>query len=456
MPYSGVQFAAARAQVALRLADDGSAYQSANQFWADAEIGLYIVEAFQVWSALTGYWRNTGLLTVTANNPYFTLTGLTNASGNLITFGPSTLQMLYLMEYHLLETVSNASPWAGTEMFSYAQVTAAIQRRADQFAVDTGYPTEQQTIASTSPSIGKMPLTALAGFVDLRRAAWIDTTSKVSSPMIPGDEFEFNAFSVGWQQQPGTPSEYSIAVTPPLSLQLKPPPLATGSVDAIYTATTQLAALPTDSPIPLLPSDFGWAIKWGALADLLSIESEAKDAARAAYCEQRYQQGVEACRMAATAMQAYYGGVQIPLKAIEDLDRWENNWQNVAPGPPQAVGVAGLNMFALQPTPDKAYQLTFDAVCSATIPVANTDYLQIGPEELEAIYGYAQHIAAFKMGGEEFTATLPLFEAFIKAAALQNARLATASSFARFLVDRESRAEAMMPRVSGVEAGSNQ
>ena len=440
----------------MRLADDGSAYQTANQFWLDPEIGMYLVEALQVWSALTGYWRNLGTLMVPANNPYFTLAGLQNGSVNLINFGPSTLQMLYMVQYHLLEAVSNAGTWAGTEMFSYAQITAAIQRRADQFAVDTGYPMVQQTIPAPAPPIGKMPLTPLAGFVDLRRAAWIDTTSKISTPMSPGDEFGFNAFSVGWQQQPGTPSEYSIAVTPPLSLQLKPPPLATGSVDAIYTATTQLSALPADSPISLLPSDFGWAIKWGALADLLNIESEAKDAARAAYCEQRYQQGVEACRMAATVMQVYYNGVQIPLKAIEDLDRWENGWQNAKKGPPQAVGVAGLNMFALQPTPDVAYTLSIDAVCSATIPVADTDYLQIGPEELEAIYGYAQHIAAFKMGGEEFTATLPLLEAFIKAATLQNDRLATASSFARFLVDRESRAEAMMPRVFGVEAGSNQ
>jgi hypothetical protein len=224
----------------------------------------------------------------------------------------------------------------------------------------------------------------------------------------------------------------------------------------LYTVTTQIAVLPTDTAINLLPSDFGWAIKWGALADLLSIESEAKDAARAAYCEQRYQQGVEACRMAATALQVYYGGVQIPFKAVEDLDRWENGWQNVAPGYPQAVGIAGLSMFALQPTPDQAYQMSIDAVCSATIPVLNGDYLQIGPEELEAIYGYAQHIATFKKGGEEFSDTMPLLENFMKAAALRNARLTNASSFMGLLVSKESRAEAMRPRVSGEEAGGNQ
>jgi hypothetical protein len=36
---------------------------------------------------------------------------------------------------------------------------------------------------------------------------------------------------------------------------------------------------------------------------------------------------------------------------------------------------------------------------------------------------YAQHLAAFKMGGAEFMATLPLFQRFIKQASIYSSKL---------------------------------
>jgi hypothetical protein len=192
------------------------------------------------------------------------------------------------------------------------------------------------------------------------------------------------------------------------------------------------------------------------MADLLNMESEAKDVQRATYCEQRYQMGVETCRAAASVMQAFYLGVQIPLSVVTELDTWSATWQNLPPGPPQTVASAGLNLFAVSPPPDQAYQIGLDVTASAPVPVNDTDYIQLGPEALEAIYGYAQHVAAFKQGGEEFMASMTLLENFIRVAGIYNARLTNFASFAEFLVDRQTRVEAARPRISGVEVEAKQ
>jgi hypothetical protein len=306
-----------------------------------------------------------------------------------------------------------------------------------------------------APPIFRIPLTALGGLVDLRRLAWIDATTGYITVMLPGDEFEFNAYSPGWQQQPGTPLEYSVLDSPSLMMQVSPPPLATGSIDVFYTNTKPIFPLPADDSISV-PADYAWAVKYGAMADLLNMESEAKDAQRAAYCEQRYQMGVQTCRAAASVMRAYYLGAEIPLATVTEWDIWSPTWQNLPKGPPQSVASAGLNLFAVSPTPDQAYQISLDVTASAPIPASDTDYIQLGPEALEAIYGYAQHIAAFKQGGEEFMASMPLFENFIRVAGLYNARLTNFASFAQFLVDRQTRVEAMRPRIEGAEVEAKQ
>ena len=49
--YTWIQFAAARAELANRLADPG------NVFWTDQENGLYLIEALRVWNALCEVWN---------------------------------------------------------------------------------------------------------------------------------------------------------------------------------------------------------------------------------------------------------------------------------------------------------------------------------------------------------------------------------------------------------------
>lgn len=450
MPYTGVQFAAARQQVSLRLADPGQI------FWPDAEIGAYLVEALQVFSAFTGYWDDTGLVNLTPGSPWFTLANLQNGAGaNPITWTADTVAILTQIQEHLLEPVSSNPTWAGTEMFSYAQIQAALQRRTDQFVIDTGVPVVESPLDVPAPGIYRFPLDALAGLVDLRRMAWVDDTTGYITVMVAGDEFEFNAYSPGWQQSPGTPLEYSILDVPALMVQVSPPPMANGWMDVLFTATKQFAALPGDDWIPV-PADYAWAVKYGAMADLLNMEAEAKDAQRAAYCEQRYQMGVQTCRAAASVMQAYYLGAQVPLSTVREWDTWCPTWQNLPEGPPQSVASAGLNLFAVSPPPDQAYQIGVDVTASAPVPVLDTDYIQLGPEALEAVYGYAQHIAAFKQGGEEFQASIPLLENFIRVCGLFNAKLKNFSSMGTFLVDRQTRVEALRPRIEGAEVEAKQ
>ena len=100
---------------------------------------------------------------------------------------------------------------------------------------------------------------------------------------------------------------YGMATIPPVGLQVFPPPAVPGQIDLLVVSsgvtvgTTPSAVLST--PVTLNISDcFSWAVAFGAMADLLANDSPARDPARAAYCEARYQEAVGLAKMTPSVM----------------------------------------------------------------------------------------------------------------------------------------------------------
>ena len=99
------------------------------------------------------------------------------------------------------------------------------------------------------------------------------------------------------------------------------------------------------------------------------------------------------------------------------------NWQNDMQNTPTTIGMAGLNLIALYPPPNSgAHAVTLDVVRNMPVPVADGDSIQVGREELDVITDYAEHLAAFKMGGQEFAVTQPCYERMVRMAMQQNVR----------------------------------
>ena len=69
------------------------------------------------------------------------------------------------------------------------------------------------------------------------------------------------------------------------------------------------------------------------------------------------------------------------------------------------------------------------------MPATSGDFLQISRDDYDSVLDEAQHIAMFKIGGQEFLASLPLHAAFLKRAALYNSKLAEMGSYVRDILE---------------------
>lgn len=200
-----------------------------------------------------------------------------------------------------------------------------------------------------------------------------------------------------------------------------------------------------------VPDDFAWVVKWGALADLLGKDGPAADQPRAAYCEQRWREGVELARLTTSVIQAQINGVRTPVQAISDLDKYRPGWESNAQDTPDVVAMAGLNLLVVADPPDAGpHSVTVDVLRNMPIPAAGEN-VQVGREHLDVILDYAEHLASFKHGGQEFEATAEHYKRFFRVASQLNERWKASAVFADVLHDRTRREEQEVPRRSEAE-----
>jgi hypothetical protein len=187
-------------------------------------------------------------------------------------------------------------------------------------------------------------------------------------------------------------------------------------------------------------------IKWGALADLLSRESNAKDIPRAQYCESRYRLGLAVLSAAPALLAMRVNNVPIQIDSVRGADLYNTGWQGAVAGAPQTILHAGLNKLALAPIADGGvYTMTATVVQNAPIPVLDADPVQVARDELDVILDMAQHISAFKQGGEEFNRTMPLFQRFLKMAGAYNSKLRELGEYQTIMADLSQRERDMAP-----------
>jgi hypothetical protein len=420
-------------------------HDSGNVFWASAELDVWLDEALRTWGVAAHYWKDRAVFSTVSGTAFYDLT--TVLAPALRAYTVTDTNLVRDIQYHLLEPATGTS-WTGSEQFTFAEVSDALERRRNQFLVETGCDLDHFTVNVAGVPDGRVPLAD--NVIDIRRAAWFDADSSIYNVLWRDDEWGAASFNAEWAQEPDTPSVYSVSVTPPLTVQLVNPPLSSGQLDLV--AVRSGATLDPANGVALgVPDDFAWAIKFGALADLLGKDGQAYDPGRSAYCEQRWQDGVALARITASVMRSQIGNRTMSTEALYEMDGFDHKWQNSS-GKPSTVMMVGLNLVALADVPNGVYGMSMDVLRNAPIPSGDGDYLEVGREELTAIVHYAQHLASFKMGGEEFQATMPHYERFWRMAALRNGRLKAAARNFAVLRDRAQREEMGRPRVEEVTA----
>ncbi len=427
-----------RQALAARLDD------SANIYWTDSENAAYLTEALRTWQSYTRYWRdNFSFVAAPLTSPPNPFYDLTQQSNTLIPFTVKDTDVESTLCYNLIERQPAAGVWQGTDQFTINDLTQALQRRRDQFLVETGMVLTRTLLSGLVPPVGQVLLPD--SVIDVRRASWIDTLTGEFSILWRSDEYRSQALNPGnlVYLTCTSPRSYSMAVTPPVTMQLLPPAGNPGRAE-IITVNAGAALNPVAGVLLGIPDDFAWVIRFGALADLLGRDGQARDPARAQYCEGRWQEGILVARAYTSVEMAFVNGTPVQVSSIFDLDTMNPDWPNSIDDPPADLLMCGWNLVALSPIPPVGSSLygqgfyglgaygesgpidsiSVDLVRNAPIPANDSAFAQLGREELDAVLDYAQHLAAFKQGGTEFQATMKHYSNFRRLALVRNQRLA--------------------------------
>jgi hypothetical protein len=445
MPYTAPTLATAITALASRLHDP------AHVHWLEAELSAYIREALRTWNAWTAHWRDQGAFDTVIAQPFYDLpTELPTLRGYTLT----NWALVSDIQYALMEPAAPGGTWTGTDQFTLEQISGAIQASRDQFLTETGAVlTRSVTTYAAPPASGRIALDE--SVVSVRRAAWRPTATALLRPLMRTDEWAGTHYQVSWGTSTQPPSAYSVSVTPPLELQLMPKPAAGGDLDLV---AIQMGATidPLVETALGIPDDFAWVVKYGALAELLSNDGLAYDPLRAAYCQQRWEAGIDMARSAAVVLNVQIGteaGGTLPVttSGLSAADTYSPLWQLLT-GVPRLVLLAGQNLMAMAAPPGGGgpYTVTCDVVRNAPVPTDPTDILQVSQDLYESVLNIAQHLALFKQGVGELELATSLLERAAKDAGIdlqlqQAAQPDRTGAFGQQQADRRSWAEQRTP-----------
>ena len=436
MAYSHTTWTALQTALSTRLGD------GSQRFWTSTEIPLYLAESIRSFGLCSAFWRQRGVLATSTSQPFYDLTSV--LSGSLLTSTVTDRDIIQQIQFYLCESASTQSSWPGTAQFTYNDVVNSLTRRRNQFLSDTGIILTRSTQAVASPPIGRQSLTDT--IIDVRRASFQGASPlNYYTTLWRTDERELVLDSTSWNVNSGAPVAFSVMGPPPLQVQIVPPPVSSGTLDMLTVNTGQTLDPATSATALGVPDDVSPAVKWGALADLLGIDGQARDSSRAQYCETRYQQYVQLARLLACVVNAEIQGVSSIPTSLYDLDAGVADFQNYT-GTPNYPALAGWNMLAISPVPDGVYSITLDVIKNAPVPSAGGDQVQIGREQLDMILDYAEHLALFKVGGYEFAATQRQADNFLLQSITYNQRLSATAKYI-FAAKKDSQREKdMRPR----------
>lgn len=434
--------------LALRLNDVN------NTRWGKAENNLMLAEALRSWNALTATWVADWTTTYVQPNP--ATLPVWNSTGNnynsLVGNNPTspryqTLTDAYLYtvaQYHLLEPPTGNGTWTGTNQFSLADFTQALQRRRDQIlqATDCNVGPFSTTL-ELNPNTNRVLLPD--NVLDMRRVRYVPVQGSPAT-MFRSDGLAFEYFNNGFEQTVGQPLEWDVLASPQLAVTFDAMANQPNSLDCLAILAGPSIAPPTASPL-LIPDDWSWVLKWGMMADLLSKETESIDPQRAAYCLQRFEEGLKLMKALPWVLQARIQNIPVDTMSVYEMDDFNYEWQSNPSSQTQVVR-GGIDLFALSPVlPGGATQsVTLVMVGNMPIPAADGDEIQISRDVLDAVLDEAQHLSMWKDGYASVEQSISLHKNFIRAAVETNSRLDESGIFESTLRPPVSRADEIDPR----------
>ena len=409
---------------------------SSDSFWTATELQTYITTSLRQFNSLVWQWRSD----FQYNDPI----NLWNSLGSLA--GSPRQRTLFdtdayiEMQYLLLEPPSGSGTWTGTSQFNLSVMSQALQRRRDEMiqlgnlnqSLMAGIPLVPNTIRTELPDT----------VIDVERVRYIPATGSPNT-LYRDDTVSQEFYEAPlYQLQPGTPQTFSLSSEPPLSWQVDVPPAQPGTYEAIVLQS----GAPFNPPTPTLigiPDDTVWILIWGALADLLGQESEAKDAERSAYALKRYQDGLQLMLKSPWIMLGKVNNVAVSLDSIVATDRYDPEFDSNPTGFGPVIVVGGQDFLGAP----VGQGIGLTVLGNAPIVDAGTGtWLQVSRSDWDCVILLAQARAAWKQGGAEFKAALELEKSALQMCASNNVRLKSMGAFSDVIDQRGNQQERDMNR----------
>lgn len=377
-----------------------SLQDSTNVYWSVAEIRAAIYESLLYWGALTSKWVEKASFPTQTRQPFYLLSSvLSTKRRRTITYS----QLQTELQYHLLEETT-------TGQFGSISLASSLLNARNRFVFESSTPLIFTSVAlSTPPQSGIVVLPSSVSLIE--RLAWVRPNG-ITSRLRSTDQYQAQASNPAWNLSPGTPFAYTQAEIPDNQIQLIPYPLDTGNLHLIY-CESQTSSASTLA----VPDELCHATKYQALHSLLSVDGPTADPLRAKYSIERYKQYLDLALFRCVTS-IYLNNVPLSVSTIDDLDSSKPFWQTDYGTPSQAA--VAYDLLALyKPPASSAFSVTCDVVKSAT-PITDPDPIPVETEELPYLFDFCRHILSFKLGGQEFLSTLPLYDNFLTGASRRN------------------------------------
>jgi hypothetical protein len=200
-------------------------------------------------------------------------------------------QVLDELQYAVIEAPNHGASWP-SGLWAVAEITEYLNEAQFQFLKATNAVQRRATLVTT-PNVHRQPLPA--DWIATTRVAWTSPTGAISElPRASEAELDYAAATWG-HETAARPEVYTDAETPSLQIEVAPAAWDGGILTILYTALS--ATLSNTGIVLTVPDECAPAIKWKVLALMLGKAGRGQDLVRAAYCEARYQEIVQAVQL---------------------------------------------------------------------------------------------------------------------------------------------------------------
>lgn len=215
-------------------------------------------------------------------------------------------EILTRLQYHLIEAPDGGVSWP-SGLWTREEILSALNQRQSKFLKETLLLVQPASpdlavsaaVALPPPStqlVGQTRVNLPTDLIRIVSLVWVDGSTGLIRELLRSDSFEADHAIPTWDQTPAAyPLVYMEYETPTLQVQIAPAPLNAGVLQLLYVPKG--AVLAGGGTALAVPDEFGHAIQYGVLADMLSKDGRGKDPTRATYAEQRFTLAIDLARI---------------------------------------------------------------------------------------------------------------------------------------------------------------